>query len=267
MKSHQERFPRSSQYNSDWVLAGVSGAANPLWMAEWLTEAMDLRPGMRVLDLGCGRALSSIFLHREFGAQVWATDLWFNASENRQRIEDAGVANGVFPLHADARALPFAAEFFDAIVCIDGYPYFGTDDLALGGLARFLKPNGQFGIAGAGLVHEIEGEVPEQLRAWWDPTLWALHSAGWWKRHWDRTGIVAVETADTLADGWKLWLDWHHVIAPDNAVEIAAVEADAGRTIGYVRVVGRRTEMALDAPVDSVAMEYTRQPMVRGQAD
>jgi cyclopropane fatty-acyl-phospholipid synthase-like methyltransferase len=44
-------------------------------MAEWLTSALDLRPRMRVLDLGCGRATSSIFLHREFGVQVWATDL------------------------------------------------------------------------------------------------------------------------------------------------------------------------------------------------
>ena len=29
---------------------------------------------MRVLDLGCGRAMSSIFLRREFGVQVWATE-------------------------------------------------------------------------------------------------------------------------------------------------------------------------------------------------
>jgi methylmalonyl-CoA mutase C-terminal domain/subunit len=46
---------------------------------------------MRVLDIGCGRAVSSIFLRREFGVQVWATDLWFTASENQQRIRDAGM--------------------------------------------------------------------------------------------------------------------------------------------------------------------------------
>jgi cyclopropane fatty-acyl-phospholipid synthase-like methyltransferase len=91
-----ERFPRSSQYHPEWVMASVSGGANSLWMTEWLTAAMDLRPGMRVLDLGCGRASSSIFLRREFGVQVWATDLWFSASENIQRIRDAGVEDGVF---------------------------------------------------------------------------------------------------------------------------------------------------------------------------
>ena len=112
---------------------------------------------MRVLDLGCGRAASSIFLRREFGVQVWATDLWFSASENIQRIRDAGVEDGVFPIHADARSLPFAAEFFDAIVCIDSFIYYGTDDLYLNYLARFVKPGGPVGIAGAGLMREIEG--------------------------------------------------------------------------------------------------------------
>jgi cyclopropane fatty-acyl-phospholipid synthase-like methyltransferase len=105
------------------VLASASGAANPLWMTEWLTEAIPLRAGMRVLDLGCGRAASSIFLHREFGVQVWATDLWFSASENLERIRDAGAGEGVVPIHADARSLPFAAGFFDAIVSIDSFFY------------------------------------------------------------------------------------------------------------------------------------------------
>src|SRR4026207_254899 len=102
------QFPRSSAYHPEWIKAGVSGCANPLGRTEWLTEAMDLRPGMRVLDLSCGRAMSSIFLHREFGVQVWAVDLWISASENLQRIRDAGVADAVFPIHADARSLPFA---------------------------------------------------------------------------------------------------------------------------------------------------------------
>ena len=63
------RFPRSNAYNPKWIEACVSGGANSLWLTEWLTSAMELRCGMRVLDLGCGRAASSIFLHREFGVQ------------------------------------------------------------------------------------------------------------------------------------------------------------------------------------------------------
>src|SRR6185295_11842214 len=101
------------------------------------------------------------------GVQVWAADLWFSASENLQRIRDAGVEDGVVPIHADARALPFTADFYDAIVCIDSFIYYGTDDLYLNYLARFVKPEGIVGIAGAGLTREIDGDLPEHLRAWW----------------------------------------------------------------------------------------------------
>src|SRR3954451_21406728 len=139
------RFPRTARYDADWVLAGASGGANALWLTEWLAEAIELRPGMRGLDLGCGRAMSSVFLHREFGVQVWAVDLWHSVSEILQRIRDAGVDHSVFPIHADARSLPFAAGFFDAIVSIDAFVYFGTDDLYLLDLARFVAPGGVIG--------------------------------------------------------------------------------------------------------------------------
>jgi SAM-dependent methyltransferase len=224
---------------------------------------------MRVLDLGCGRASSSIFLHREFRVQVWATDLWISASENIQRIQDAGVRNGVFPLHADARSLPFASEFFDAIVCIDAFNYFGTDDLYLNYLAHFVKPRGQIGIAGAGLVQEITHPPPTHLGPFLTQDLWSLHSALWWRQHWERTGIMEIEIADTMPDGWQMWLDWQRAVAPDNATEIKAVEADAGRYLGYSRVVGRRRndvkleEYCWPDTMRSLPPQYTKTPLLR----
>jgi SAM-dependent methyltransferase len=259
----KERFPRSCRYNPDWILASVSGGANPLWMTEWLAEALTLQPGMRVLDLGCGRAASSIFLCREFGVQVWATDLWFSASENLQRVRDAGVEEGVFPIHADARSLPFAAEFFDVVVSLDSFVYYGTDDLYLNYLARFLKPGGQVGIAGAGLMREIEGELPEHLRAWWTSDLWCLHSAAWWRWHWERTGLLNVELADTLPEGWRYWRDWQQVVAADNVTEIQALEADRGRHLGYVRLVGRRRpDRQPEEEVVCIPPQYTQKPLL-----
>jgi cyclopropane fatty-acyl-phospholipid synthase-like methyltransferase len=256
-----EHFLRSSQYHPEWVIANASGGANSLWLTEWLTTAMTLQPRMRVLDLGCGRASFSIFLHREFGVQVWATDLWTGASENQHRLQDAGVKDGVFPLHADAHSLPFAGEFFDAIVCIDAFPYFGTDSLYLNYLAHFVKPGEQIGVASAGVMQEIEGPVPEHLQA-----------AGWWRRHWERTGIVDVEVADTLPDGWRSWLEWHHAVAPNNATEIQAVEADGGRYLGYVRLVGRRRDGVKleeycwpDTLRSFPPQPYTKTPLLRSQ--
>jgi cyclopropane fatty-acyl-phospholipid synthase-like methyltransferase len=260
------RFPRASRYHPDWVVAAVSGGAHSLWLTEWLAESLPLRPGMRVLDLGCGRGASSIFLHREFGVQVWAADLWFSASERLQRIRDAGAEENVFSIHADARALPFAADFFDVIVSIDSFPYYGTDDMYMQSLSRFVKPGGPIAIAGAALTRELDDALPEHLREWWTPDMWALHSAGWWKRHWERSGVMDVDVADTMPDGWKLWLEWQREVAPANAPEIDALEVDQGRYLGYCRVVGRRRAGApVEEPVASVAVEYSTKPLLRSE--
>ena len=257
------RFPRAAKYHPEWIAASVSGGANSLWLTEWLAPALNLKPGMRVLDLGCGRAASSIFLRREFGVEVWAADLWFDATENLRRVRDAEVADGVFPIHADARALPFAGDFFDAVISIDSIMYYGTDDFYLRSLARFVKPGGVIGIAAAGLVQEIEGTLPEHLREWWEPGLWSLHSAEWWRRHWERAEILDVELAETMPDGWKVWVEWQRTVSPESLTEIEAVEADRGQNIAYVRVVGRRrADVPLEAPIVSVPTLYVKKPLL-----
>lgn len=263
------RFPRASRYHPRWVVASASSGANSLWLAEWLAEAMEWQPGMRVLDLGCGRAMTSIFLAREFDVQVWATDLWLNPTDNLLRIRDAGVADRVFPLHCDARALPFAAEFFDAITCVDCYNYFGTDELYLNYLANFVPEGGQIGIAGAALAREIDGDVPAHLHRFWSPSCWSLHSAAWWRRLWEKTGIVDVETADTMPDGWQAWLDWHLAAFPENRDEIETLQADRGEYLGYARVVARRRpgvtleEYCWPDTMRAFPREYTAAPLLR----
>jgi len=80
----KSEFPRSSAYDPQWLLDNTMGP-HVLWLTEWLCAGIPLRPGMRVLDLGCGRALSSIFLAEEFGVTVWAADLWIKPTENWKR--------------------------------------------------------------------------------------------------------------------------------------------------------------------------------------
>jgi cyclopropane fatty-acyl-phospholipid synthase-like methyltransferase len=63
---------------------------------------------MKVLDMGCGKGLTSIFLAKEYGVTVFANDLWIDATENLLRFEEAGVAAQVYPIHAEAHALPYA---------------------------------------------------------------------------------------------------------------------------------------------------------------
>jgi hypothetical protein len=60
-----------------------------------------------------------------------------------------------------------------------------------------------------------------------------------WRRHWERTGIIDIELADTMPDGWQVWLDWQRVVAPNNEAEMKVLETDCGNYLGYIRLVGR----------------------------
>ncbi|MFG2268062.1 methyltransferase domain-containing protein [Streptomyces sp. NPDC048720] len=247
-------YPRSSRYDARWTIENQMGP-HALWLLEWLAPALGLDrlpPGARVLDLGCGRAMTSVFLAREYGLRVVAADLWVKPGDNAERLAEAGVADRVLPVFAEAHDLPFAEGSFDAVVSVDAYQYFGTTDLYLPTVTRLLKPGGRIGIVVPALREEIDGtEPPEHLRPHWDPGFWAFHSPEWWRRNWTRTGAVRVETADWLEDGWRDWLLWSEVCAQESPSEFMAgmardsvelLRADRGRALGFARVVGRREQ-------------------------
>ncbi|MHC4600962.1 MAG: SAM-dependent methyltransferase [Planctomycetota bacterium] len=220
---------------------------NVLWITEALTQRMDLEPGSRVLDLGCGRALSSVFLAREFDLQVWAFDLWIPATENWERIREAGLEDRVFPIHGEARRLPFAESFFDAVVSLDSYHYFGTDVHYLEfHLLKLLKPGGRIGIVAPASPDEVPHPHPPHLGEDW---YW-LHSVDWWKHHWERMPGLQVELVETLPEGWASWVRWHEILRDsgrarrpkESAEELELLREDEGRNMGFVRMVAKREE-------------------------
>jgi cyclopropane fatty-acyl-phospholipid synthase-like methyltransferase len=248
-----DRFPRSSKYDPEWVVKGWMGP-NVLWLTEWLCEKMELKPGMRVLDMGCGKALSSVFLAKEFGVQVWANDLWISATENWERIKEAGLEDKIYPIHAEAHDLPYAENFFDAIVSLDSYQYYGTDDLYLTYFIKFLKPGGQIGIVVPGVTQEIAGQLLEHLTrtrkngsVFWADECWCFHTAEWWQRHWSKLSVIRDVEADYQPDGVKYWIQYEKACEEAKtlifASEAETLEEDNGRYLALIRVTGRRKEL------------------------
>ncbi|MCZ6887663.1 MAG: methyltransferase domain-containing protein [Gammaproteobacteria bacterium] len=238
------RYPLSQKYDLDWVLENTMGP-NVLWGTEALSEVMKLAPGMRVLDLGCGNAISSIFLAKEFSVEVWAADLWIKPTENWERVIDAGLENRVHPIYAEARALPFAHDFFDAIVSIDSYHYYGTDVHYLEYILAYLKRGAQIGIVSPASPVEIPTPPPDHLGNEWNEWYW-MNSVDWWARHWGRNPGIAVERCEAVLQGWESWVRYHELMiergvgGESAASEHKTLLADQGRYMGFVRMVGRR---------------------------
>ena len=83
---------------------------------------------------------------------------------------------------------------------------------------------------------------------------------------WEKTGFVTIECAEAMPDGWRRWLEWQYVVCPENTTELRAVEADAGRYFGYVRMVARRRPgVEVPEPIVTVPTEYVKAPLLRGE--
>ncbi len=242
-----DAYPRSARYDAAWVADNMMGP-HPLWLLESLLELVDLAPGERVLDLGCGKALTSIFLARELDVRVVAHDWWIPAADNEARIADQHESDRVEPVHAEAHTLPFAAESFDAILSVDAYQYFGTADLYLAQLLTVLRPGGTIAIVVPATVDEIGVDPPAHLRDHWAPDFACFHTPRWWHDHWVKSGIVTVERAELVPDFADHWLRWCEVTDEWARArgrtpfedETALLRADRGRTLGFARVVARK---------------------------
>ena len=218
---------------------------NPLLLLEELCEHLDLKSGMKVLDMGCGKGLTSIFLAKEYGVTVFANDLWIDATDNLRRFEEAGVADRVFPIHAEAHALPYAKGFFDVAIAVDCYHYFGaSENYFVDVFSKLVKPGGQFGIVVPGLSREFEKGYPETLEKLWIPEYFTFHSSHWWRALWEKTGLCEITASYAMKDSralWQQWADWSIVNfkrlfgdAEDADTDMKLLEADTDNDLSLI---------------------------------
>lgn len=98
---------------------GVDGYTT-IEQADELTRRLELRPGLRLLDLGSGQGWPGVYLAKTTGCQVVLTDLPLEGLRiAAARAVTEGLAGRCAVVAAGGRHLPFAAETFDAIVHTD----------------------------------------------------------------------------------------------------------------------------------------------------
>ncbi len=74
------KYHRTEKYDRRFLSQNFMGP-NAILMLDEITQGVELTKGMRVLDLGCGMGLTSVFLAKEYGVQTFAVDLWISATD------------------------------------------------------------------------------------------------------------------------------------------------------------------------------------------
>ena len=149
-------------------------------------DRLGLRPGDRVLDMGCGAGRHAFEMFRR-GADVVAFDQDGDELASVLDLFGAMREAGEAPLGADADikqgdalALPFADEEFDRVVAAEVLEHIPADTAAIDELVRVLRPGGTIAVS-------VPRWLPERI-------CWALSDA----YHANEGGHVRIYTGDEL---------------------------------------------------------------------
>lgn len=235
-------FPKTNHFDKELVRSKIMGP-NTLKLTEELLEGEPIVPGSIVLDLGSGCGISSAMLAREYGLVTYAADLWSDPTDNMRFFESLGLTNReVIPMKADASKLPFAHGFFEAVVSVDSYNYFGRDPEYLDKkLLPYLKRGGLILLAIPGMVRDCHDDLPACLLASWTPEqLDYMHDMYWWHAIFEQASSVEIVEMCEMECTREAWADW---ITCDNEYargDCAAVEAGALGFLNTIKVVLRK---------------------------
>lgn len=167
-----------SRLKTTWEAGDFSEVAKHIeTTAEAFVDRLDIKPGMKVLDVACGSGNLAI-LAAQKGAGVTGIDIADNLIESaRKRAEAAGL-NIKFEV-GDAEAMPYADDSFDVVMTMFGAMFAPRPDVAASELIRVCKPGGTIAMANwtpdghAGKMFKLAGKYlpPPNMPP---PVLWGV---------------------------------------------------------------------------------------------
>lgn len=210
-------YPELQDYSDEQIWEDNMGPGG-LYLAVKMARKMNLKAGDIVMNLGCGKGTTSVFLARHYGVKVFAVDMWISADELHKKFAEKGCADKIIPLNLDiTQKLPFAQKYFDAIFCMNSLSFYGGSVDFLNHLFRHLKKDGEYCVGGECLSEEFTTEqlknpprVYDFKEGIWEADFLKLHSPPWWEDLFRKSGLVEVYGCEELADSAVLYED--HVL-------------------------------------------------------
>lgn len=235
------KYTKSLKYDKPIFNEKIMGP-NPLKLTEELLEDNQIPAHALVCDLGSGQGVTSVFIVKEYGFKVYAADLWSDPAENAVFFQTLDLSEEqIVSVKADALNLPFAREFFDAVISTDSYNYFGREKYYLDSkLLPFVKKGGLIYIAVPGMKKDCHDKLPAELLLSWTPEqLEYMHDVDYWRDivAASQTQIVEIREMESNEEVWADWLKQDNEYAINDR---KSMEAGAGKYLNFIKIVLRK---------------------------
>ncbi len=209
------KFFRTEKYHIDFQKTKMMGP-NAMLLTEELLCNLELRPTMTALDIGCGLSLSSLLIAKEYSMRVFACDLWVNPADNFAFYKKINMEKQIIPMKVDfTEAIPFCDGYFDLIVSVDSFHYFGQKINFAKKILPLLKKSGVFAASFPVLLCD---EIPPVLHEWFGEDINMMRTLDWWKNHFESQGAV-IDECGLCECSEKAWNDW--LLCEDNSFALA----------------------------------------------
>ena len=148
-----EKSPSSDQRLQEefnrWAEAGRGEEMerHHLDITEKTIRSMNLRPGERILDLGCGAGWATRLLARLVadGPEGFGQVVGLDISDEMIRRARAGSKDfeNILYIWGSAQQIPWEENFFDKMLSVESFYYYPDQDRALAELFRVMAPRGR----------------------------------------------------------------------------------------------------------------------------
>lgn len=233
------KYELSKKYCTENLMKKIMGP-NPIKLEEELMQGHKIKKGAVVCDLGSGQGLTSVFLAKEYGFKVYASDLWSDPDENQKFFAEMGLTkNEIIAVKADAENLDFDKNFFDAVVSTDSYNYFGRNEKYLDEkLLPYVKNGGYIYISIPGMKKDCHDNLPKELLLSWTPEqLEYMHDVEYWKNIVSQCKGADVIEVSGMESNDEVWADW---LKQENEYAVGdrkSMEAGGGKYLNFIKIV------------------------------
>ncbi|MEE2056586.1 SAM-dependent methyltransferase [Rhodococcus artemisiae] len=239
----------------DHVYAQCSGPGG-LRLAEYMADAMELREGAALVDIGANRGLQTCFLAKEYGVTALALDPWDDREDGRPMVDHIvdnartwDVGGRVLALQAGVPDTRLATGSFDFAYSTTALEMIRAMEGEAGYLAalreihRVLAPRGVFGL---GEPMHLEVPLPDDLRPYvtrgefsWAECFSDLTST---VAHVAAAGfeIVHAEYAPDATEWWDEFARHDPFAKADPDGDPTTLRVDAGRWTSFGIVIARK---------------------------